>query len=119
MTKIREYGQAEIYLRYAIERSVALDSGVQYSYAHEKRGILLAKQGNFEDARNEILKARTEIKSTHALRKVQSAIAEAQGYAQEYSGIIGNHFFSHFIIAFDFEKKKNLYQSKFRQSESK
>lgn len=78
MTKIREYGQAEIYLRYAIERSVALDSGVQYSYAHEKRGILLAKQGNFDDARNEILKARTEIKSTHALRKVQSAIAEAQ-----------------------------------------
>lgn len=85
MTKVEEYEQARTFLQYATTRSTFLDSGVQYSYSHEKLGLLLARQGNLDSGRREILKARTEIRPTHSLRKVQSMVAEAQVFALDRS----------------------------------
>lgn len=77
LTKIGEHSQARIQLEKATQRSIYLDGSEPYSYAHEKKGIMLASEGNLSDAMKEILIARSEIKESQILRKIQSIVAEA------------------------------------------
>ena len=77
LTKIGEHSQARIQLEQSTQRSIYLDGSEPYSYANEKKGIMLASEGNLSDAMKEILIARSEIKESQILRKIQSIVAEA------------------------------------------
>lgn len=77
LTKIGEHSQARIQLENATQKAIYLDGPEPYSYAHEKKGIMLASEGKLSDAMNEILMARSEIKKNQFLRKIQSIVAEA------------------------------------------